>query len=113
MAQNLIRSSLHLDHGDLLPGDDRLSNDPVNCLLAVEAARSGLEKGVLLIQKMFLEFNASSGTPVMKSSWSILQAAGYVPHSNVWQIRNPKEMGSGIGSESLRLMWEHCGKSLI
>lgn len=79
---------------DLMPVDDRLSNDPVNLLLAVEAARSGLERARSKSNSEdVLEFNASSGTPVMKSSWSILQAAGYVPHSHVWQVRNPKEMG--------------------
>ncbi len=79
---------------DLMPVDDRLSNDPVNLLLAVEAARSGLERAIAdSNSEDILEFNASSGTPVMKSSWSILQAAGYVPRSHVWQVRNPKEMG--------------------
>ena len=28
----------------------------------------------------------------MKSTWSILQSAGYAPHSKVWQVRNPKQM---------------------
>ncbi len=42
-----------------------------------------------------LELNASSGTPMMKSSWSILQAAGYAPRSHVWQVRNPQQMQPG------------------
>ncbi len=71
---------------------DLLSGDPVNLLLAVEAARMGLETAIrnLTLQDV-LEFNASSGTPVMKSAWSILQAAGYAPRSHVWQVRNPME----------------------
>lgn len=77
----------------LMPVSDLLSADPVNLLLAVEAARLGLETALnQFAVEDVLEFNASSGTPVMKSAWSILQAAGYAPRSHVWQIRNPKEM---------------------
>ncbi|MEG4353590.1 hypothetical protein QUA74_28310 [Microcoleus sp. LAD1_D3] len=73
-----------------------LSADPVSLLLAVQEARKGLEKAVPFLSKQDrLEFNASSGTPVMKTSWSLLQAAGYAPHSSVWQVRNPKEMKEG------------------
>jgi hypothetical protein len=85
---NLVSESV-----TLMPVNDLLSADPVNLLLAVEAARLGLEYAIgRLAEEDVLEFNASSGTPVMKSAWSILQAAGYAPGSHVWQIRNPKEM---------------------
>lgn len=80
----------------LLPVGEGLSQDPVNLLLAVQAARQGLEQAIaLLTSENTLELNASSGTPVMKSAWSILQAAGYVPQGRVWQVRNPKEMQPG------------------
>ena len=81
---------------DLLPVDDRLSDDPVNVTLAVQAARRGVEDAIALCDRTdVLEMNASSGTPVMKSAWSILQAAGYAPRSRVWQVRNPKEQREG------------------
>jgi hypothetical protein len=80
----------------ILPVDEALSQDPVNLLLAVQEARRGLEQALpYLSPDDSLEFNASSGTPVMKSSWSVLQAAGYAPHSHVWQIRNPREINLG------------------
>jgi hypothetical protein len=76
----------------LLPVGDELSNDPVNVRWAVLAARRGLE---MALEQAGggdrIELNASSGTPVMKSAWSILQAAGYAPRSRVWQVRNPQE----------------------
>lgn len=75
---------------------EALSTDPVNLLLAAQEARKGIETVLPQLSKQdTLEFNASSGTPVMKGSWSILQAAGYAPNSRVWQVRNPKEMQSG------------------
>jgi hypothetical protein len=76
----------------LLPVDKALSQDPVNLLLAVQAARRGLEQASAhAASSDTLEFNASSGTPVMKSAWNLLQAAGHAPKSRVWQVRNPKE----------------------
>lgn len=81
---------------ELVPVGAELSTDPVSLLLAVQEARKGLGKAVPFLSKQDrLEFNASSGTPVMKTSWSLLQAAGYAPHSSVWQVRNPKEMKEG------------------
>jgi hypothetical protein len=81
---------------DLVPVGEELSTDPVSLVLAVQEARKGLNKAIPYLSKQDrLEFNASSGTPVMKTSWSILQAAGYAPHSSVWQVRNPREMKSG------------------
>lgn len=80
----------------LLSVGEALSDNPVNLLLAVQAARMGLDMAIAQhTNQEWLEFNASSGTPVMKSTWSILQAAGYVPKSRVWQVRNPKEMQPG------------------
>lgn len=88
--------NLSLDQIDIIPVEDILSQDPINLLAAVQEARKGLELAKQYLQKGdHLEFNASSGTPVMKSAWSILQAAGYAPHSSVWQVRNPKQMQSG------------------
>lgn len=81
---------------ELVPVGAELSTDPVSLLLAVQEARKGLEKAIPYLSKQDrLEFNASSGTPVMKTSWSLLQAAGYAPHSSVWQVRNPREMKEG------------------
>lgn len=81
---------------ELVPVGAELSKDPVSLLLAVQEARKGLEKAKPYLSKQDrLEFNASSGTPVMKTSWSLLQAAGYAPHSSVWQVRNPREMKEG------------------
>ncbi|WP_377477101.1 MAG: hypothetical protein P2A85_01140 [Microcoleus anatoxicus] len=75
---------------ELVPVGAELSQDPVSLLLAVQEARKGLEKAKPYLSKQDrLEFNASSGTPVMKTSWSLLQAAGYARHSSVWQVRNP------------------------
>ena len=88
---NLLEESI-----ELVPVGAELSTDPVSLLLAVQEARKGLEKAVPFLSKQDrLEFNASSGTPVMKTSWSLLQAAGYAPHSSVWQVRNPREMKEG------------------
>ena len=74
----------------------KLSRDPTDLRGAAEEAREGLK----LVQEDMapgdhIEFNASSGTPAMKSSFSLLQAAGYVTHGTVWQVRNPREMRPG------------------
>lgn len=87
---------LNLEAIDTILVSEELSNDPVNLYLAVQEARKGLEQAQPFLSKQDrLEFNASSGTPVMKTAWSILQAAGYVNHSSVWQVRNPKTMNQG------------------
>ncbi len=81
---------------ELVPVGEELSTDPVSLLLAVQEARKGLEKASPYLSKQDrLEFNASSGTPVMKTSWSLLQAAGYASHSSVWQVRNPEKIKEG------------------
>lgn len=76
----------------LIGVDQALSHDPVNISLAVQAAQQGLKIAITHGGSTdTIDFNASSGTPVMKSAWSILQAAGHAPRSRVWQIRNPQE----------------------
>jgi hypothetical protein len=80
----------------LRPTSPSLSQDPTDLLEAAQAAREGLKMSQSMMEAGdHLEFNVSSGTPAMKSSFSILQAAGYAPESTVWQVRNPKEMGEG------------------
>ncbi len=90
----LMDAPFHLPEAtiQLFPAGDQLSEDPVNLLMAVMAARQGLAKAIAhKTDQDILEFNASSGTPVMKSAWNLLQAAGYAPNSRVWQVRNPQE----------------------
>jgi CRISPR-associated protein (Cas_Csm6) len=81
---------------ELIPVDPALSEDPINISLATTAAKQALTlaKEYASIDDTF-EFNSSSGTPTMKSTWSILQAAGYAPHSRVWQVRDPDRMKEG------------------
>jgi len=75
--------------------EEALSQDPINQLLAVQVAR----QAVIMMQQQYsgasLELNGSSGTPAMKSAWSILQATGDVRHGRVWQVRNPADMQLG------------------
>jgi hypothetical protein len=81
---------------ELIPVSQGLSEDPTDLLLAAQEARKGLDLVQTAMQKGdCIEFNASSGTPAMKSSLSILQAAGYAPNSRVWQVRNPTQIGAG------------------
>ncbi len=81
---------------ELIPVDEKLSQDPIDLLLAIQAARQALEKAQSYLRPGDrLELNASSGTPAMKSAWNILQAAGYAPQSRVWQVRNPDKMMPG------------------
>jgi hypothetical protein len=83
---------LNADRVESVPVGDALSHDPVNVGLAVQAARQGLDLALGHCDPQdTLELNASSGTPVMKSAWGILQAAGYAPKSRLWQVRNPRE----------------------
>jgi CRISPR-associated protein (Cas_Csm6) len=78
---------------ELISVDPALSEDPIDIPLCTTAAKQALTlaKAHASIGDTF-EFNASSGTPAMKSTWSVLQASGYAPHSRVWQVRNPHEM---------------------
>lgn len=94
----LTDAPFHLDPSavELLPVGDDLSHDPVNLWLAVQAAQQGLAVALAVMAAPdYLEINGSSGTPVMKSAWSILQAAGFAPRSRLWQVRNPKEQRPG------------------
>jgi len=78
---------------ELIPTSRELSNDPTDLLLAAQEAKRGLEQVKSQLEPGDrLEFNASSGTPAMKSAFSLLQAAGYAGNSQVWQVRNPEKM---------------------
>ncbi|MFM7888420.1 MAG: hypothetical protein ACKPCM_17395 [Pseudanabaena sp.] len=91
-------SELGIDGGDveLVPASWELSNDPTDLLKAAQEARRGLDLASVNMEKGDrVEFNASSGTPAMKSAFSILQAAGYATNGTVWQVRNPNEMREG------------------
>jgi hypothetical protein len=97
-TKDWLHSELELNSDiiDTIVVSEELSNDPVNFYLAVQEARKGLEQAQpFLSKKDRLEFNASSGTPVMKTAWGILQAAGYAPQSSIWQVRNPHEKKEG------------------
>jgi CRISPR-associated protein (Cas_Csm6) len=88
--------NLAIESIELIQVDEALSQDPIDILLATNAAKEVLTRAKKLVsQGDILEFNASSGTPAMKSTWSILQSAGYAPHSRVWQVRNPKQIQPG------------------
>lgn len=94
-TQDWLESELNLPEMAItrVEVDPALSDDPVALLLAVKEARQGLEMASADQREGdYLELNASSGTPVMKSAWSILQAAGYGQRSRVWQVRNPKQI---------------------
>ena len=89
-------STLTQDEIALVPVSAALSQDPINQMFAVQEARQAVEQGRShQSADDTLDFNASSGTPAMKSAWGILQAAGYAPRSHIWQIRNPNEMQPG------------------
>lgn len=80
----------------VVPVSEALSLDPINQGLAVQEVRRAVELAQQeQAEEDTLEFNASSGTPAMKSSWGILQASGYVQRSHLWQVRNPERMKPG------------------
>jgi len=80
----------------LIQVQEKLSTDPVNLSLVIEEVKTQIKK-IQEIQKGddILELNSSSGTPTMKASLGVLQGAGYLPKSNIWQVRNPREMREG------------------
>lgn len=81
---------------ELLPTSADLSTDPTDLLKAAQEARRGLEAVKRVMEPGDrVEFNASSGTPAMKSAFSLLQAAGYAGNGQVWQVRNPQQMREG------------------
>jgi hypothetical protein len=90
-------STLTPESIEIMPVSAAFSDDPVNLLLATQEAREAVDRAKKYQGlEDFLEFNASSGTPAMKTAWSVLQALGYAStRSHVWQVRNPKEMRSG------------------
>ncbi|WNZ23854.1 hypothetical protein HJG54_13975 [Leptolyngbya sp. NK1-12] len=92
----LSESTLTEEAIELIAVDEALSQDPVDSRLAVQEARRALERAKQQqTSEDWLAFNTSSGTPAMKTAWSILQAAGYAPNSQVWQVRNPNEIRAG------------------
>ena len=92
LIEEISNLKINQENLELVTVDKKLSQDPVDLLLAIQVARQALEQAKSYLERGdFLELNASSGTPAMKSTWSILQAAGYAPQSRVWQIRNPEK----------------------
>lgn len=78
---------------ELIAVDDKLSQDPVDLLLATQEAKRAIALAQAKLQPGDrLELNLSSGTPAMKGSWSIVQASGLAPSSHLWQVRNPAKM---------------------
>ena len=93
LSSEVLQSKISKENIEIIAVDQRLSNDPIDLLLATKEARRAIEKAKLYLKpEGKLELNSSSGTPAMKSTWSILQAAGYAPQSRVWQVRNPDKM---------------------
>jgi len=91
-----VEFNLSQDIIDIFPVSKDFSDDPVDSFMAAKEAYKGLEIAqAYLGENDRFEFNASSGTPIMKTAWTVLQAAGYVPHSSIWQVRNPREMKPG------------------
>lgn len=80
----------------LISASSGLSDDPTDLFEAAQEASKGLDLAQLYIENGdLIELNASSGTPAMKYSFTLLQAAGYVVNGQVWQIRNPEKMNAG------------------
>jgi hypothetical protein len=81
---------------ELIAASQDLSDDPTDLFEAAKEARRGLH----IAQQQAssddeIELNASSGTPAMKSSFTLLQAAGYIVNGQVWQVRDPQKMKEG------------------
>jgi len=90
LTKDWLIENYSCDDITLVAVNNKLSDDPVNLTLAIQEAKKAVKIAQSLRNKGdILAFNASSGTPVMKSAWAILQTADYAPHSNVWQIRHP------------------------
>ncbi|MDS3861710.1 RAMP superfamily CRISPR-associated protein [Thermosynechococcaceae cyanobacterium BACA0444] len=81
----------------LHPVSKEFSDDPIRQALAIQEARTLIDQLELSPKNNYqLEFNASSGTPAMKTVWGVLQATGYLKTSSrIWQVRNPNEMKTG------------------
>jgi CRISPR-associated protein (Cas_Csm6) len=69
-----------------------LSHDPIDTAQALVEAREGTQIARKISADACLELNASSGTPAMKSAWSLLLATGYVSNCRVWQVRDPRAL---------------------
>ena len=75
---------------DIYPVSEKLSTDPTDLSVAIDDAKTGLNRlKEYLKPGDLIEFNASSGTPAMKATFSVFQAANYAMNSRVWQVRNP------------------------
>lgn len=73
-----------------------LSADPINPVLAVQEAKRALNLAKYYQDSTdWLDLNGSSGTPVMKAAWGILQAIETRPRLRLWQVRNPQEIRPG------------------
>lgn len=73
-----------------------LSADPINPRIAVEEAKRALNLAKYHQDTTdWLDLNGSSGTPVMKAAWSILQAIETRHRLRLWQVRNPQEIRPG------------------
>ncbi len=93
LTRDWLNENYSCEHITLISVRNGLSNDPINLSLAIQEAKKAVKLAQKIQQKEdILAFNASSGTPIMKSSWAILQSAGYAPNSNVWQVRHPDQM---------------------
>lgn len=96
LSDELSNLNIAPENIKLILVNERLSQDPIDFVLATKEVKQVLEETRFYLKKEdYLELNASSGTPAMKSTWSILQAAGYAPQSRVWQVRDPKKMIPG------------------
>lgn len=96
LTAELLRDNYSVLEVKLIRVSEKLSDDPVNLTLAIEEAKKALNIAEKWVKEGdLLALNGSSGTPVMKSTWNILQGAGYAPHSKVWQVRNPDTIKPG------------------
>ncbi|WP_373480970.1 hypothetical protein [Geminocystis sp.] len=93
LTKDWIEENYTCENIILIAVNNELSDDPVNLTLAIQEAKKALKFAQKLQHKGDrLALNASSGTPIMKSAWAILQTAGYAPLSNVWQVRHPDQV---------------------
>jgi len=80
----------------LISVSKQLSDDPTDLFEAAQEARRGLDLAQFSVgDGDRIELNASSGTPAMKYSFTLLQAAGYIVNGQVWQVRDPQKMKEG------------------
>jgi hypothetical protein len=99
LTQEWLHSELKilLENIEIIKVSEELSNDPINVALTLPDARKCLQKATECKRSNddLIEFNSSSGTPAMKTTWAVLQASGIAPKSRIWQVRNPFQMKEG------------------